>query len=55
MDKPTMMAEAMAARPAPPPISKPDSAFVAVGVEFVWGNEVDMAELNDLFAKVRER
>ena len=40
----------------PPSISKGDDAFEADGVEFVWGaSSVDLAQLNDLFEKVRLR
>lgn len=51
-DKPALMSDAAAQRLPPPPISKSDEAFSEMGVEFVWSNELDMAELNDLFQKV---
>ena len=38
----------------PPSITKTDSAFEGDGIEFCWGVEaVDLAQLNDLFEKVR--
>lgn len=36
----------------PPPISKTDDAFLDAGVEFIWSNDVNMDELNELFQKV---
>lgn len=41
------------ARPPPPVITRSDEAFAGDGVEFVFGgDQLDIAELNDLFEKV---
>ncbi|GAB4813780.1 hypothetical protein N2152v2_000826 [Parachlorella kessleri] len=46
------MSEHEIAKLPPPPISKSDETFLADGLEFVWGNEVNLNELNDLFHRV---
>lgn len=51
-------AAAAAAPPLPPPLTPPpltrsDAAFLADGLEFVWGTEgLNLEDLNDLFEKV---
>ena len=53
--KPALMADTAAAPPRlpHPEISKTDEAFLADGVEFVWGIEtMNYDNLNDLFQKV---
>ena len=37
---------------APPPITKSDEAFASENIEFVFGGDLNIEELNDLFEKV---
>lgn len=50
--KPQVMSDVDCTRLQPPPITKPDDKFLEDGMEFVWDNQVDLAELNDLFQRV---